>query len=51
MPFIFNDNYIEVFKELKERLISSPILRHYDLDLKLMLETNASDGVMAGILL
>jgi sporulation-control protein spo0M len=50
MPFIFNNNYMEAFKELKNWLISSPVLYHYDLDLKLMLEMDASDRVIAGIL-
>jgi hypothetical protein len=50
-PFIFNSNYIKAFKELKERLISSLILRHYNPDFKLILETDASNGVIAGILL
>jgi RNase H-like domain found in reverse transcriptase len=50
MPFIFNDNYIEAFKELKDRLTSSPILCYYNPDLKLILETDASDGVVAGVL-
>ena len=42
---------MEAFKELKNRLISSLIFRHYDLDLKLILETDASNGVVVGILL
>jgi len=50
MPFVFDDSYIKAFKQLKNQLISSPILHHYDLDLELMLETDASDGVVAGIL-
>jgi RNase H-like domain found in reverse transcriptase len=50
-PFIFNNNYIEAFGELKDRLISSLILRYYNLDLKLILETDASDRVIAGVLL
>jgi len=50
-PFIFNNDCIEAFRELKDRLISSLILCHYNLDLKLMLETDASNGVIAGILL
>jgi len=50
-PFIFNSNCIGAFKELKERLISSLILYYYNLDLKLMLEINASNGVIVGILL
>jgi hypothetical protein len=51
MPFVFNNNYIEAFKELKDRLTSSLILCYYNLDLKLILETDASDGVVAGVLL
>jgi len=51
MPFIFDDNYIETFKELKDRLTSSPVLYHYNLDFKLMLEIDISDGVVAGVLL
>ena len=51
MPFIFNNNYIKAFKELKDQLTSSLILRYYNLDLKLILETDASDGVVAGVLL
>jgi len=38
-------------KELKDRLTSSLILRHYNLDLKSMLETDASNRVVAGVLL
>ena len=51
MPFVFNNNYIKAFKELKDRLISSLILRHYNLDLKLVLETDAFNRVIAEILL
>jgi len=50
-PFVFNDNYIEAFEELKDRLTSSLILYHYDLDLKLILEIDASNKVVAGVLL
>ena len=49
-PFIFNNNCIEAFKELKDRLISSLILCHYNLDLELILETDTSDRVIVGIL-
>jgi len=51
MPFTFDNKYIEAFKELKNRLISSLILRYYNLDFKLILETNTSDGVVVGVLL
>jgi RNase H-like domain found in reverse transcriptase len=50
-PFIFNNDYIEAFRELKHRLISSLILCYYNPDLKLILETDASDGVVAEVLL
>jgi len=51
MPFIFDNNYIEAFKKLKNRLISSLILRYYNPDLELMLETDVFDGVVVGVLL
>ena len=51
MSFIFNNNCIKAFKELKDRLISSLILYHYNPDLKLILETDASNRVVAGVLL
>ena len=41
---------MEAFKELKDWLISSPILHHYNPDLKLMLKIDASNRVIAGIL-
>jgi len=50
-PFIFNNDYMEAFGELKDRLISSLILRHYNPDFELMLETDASKGVIVEILL
>jgi len=50
-PFIFNNNYIEAFRELKDWLISSLILCYYNLDLKSMLEMDAFNKVIAGILL
>ena len=42
---------MEAFKELKDRLISFLILYYYNPDLKLILEIDASNGVIAGILL
>ena len=50
-PFIFNNSYIEAFKEIKNRLISSLVLYYYNPDLKLMLEMDVSNRVVAGILL
>jgi len=51
MPFIFNNNYIKAFKELKDWLTSFLILHYYNLDLKLILETDASNRVIVGVLL
>jgi len=51
MPFIFNDNYIKAFKELKDQLTSSLSFCYYNLDLKLMLEMDASNRVIVGVLL
>ena len=39
------------FKKLKDRLCTAPILCHYDPKLECMLETDASDGVVAAVLL
>ena len=50
IPFAFNSNYKKVFKELKDQLIFFLILYYYDLDLESILETDASDRVIAGIL-
>jgi len=51
MPFIFNNKYIKAFKELKNRLISSLVLCYYNLNFKLMLKMDASDGVVVGVFL
>ena len=51
MPFIFNNNCIKAFKELKDRLIFSLVFYYYNPDLKLMLKTDAFNKVIAGILL
>jgi len=50
-PFIFNNNYIEAFKELKNQLISSLILYYYNLDLELILKIDISNRVVVGVLL
>jgi len=51
MSFVFNNNCIKAFKELKDQLVSSLILYYYDPDLKLMLETDASNRVVVRVLL
>ena len=51
MPFVFNNDCLEAFKELKNQFISSLILCYYNLDFKLILEIDAFNRVVAGILL
>ena len=51
MPFIFNNDCTEAFKELKNWLIFSLILYYYNLDLELMLEIDTFNKVIVGILL
>ena len=48
--FIWNDNCERAFQDLKERFISAPILRWFNPDLEIMIETDASDWVSAGVL-
>jgi hypothetical protein len=50
IPFYFNNDYIEAFKELKHRLTSVPLLRYYQPELESMLEIDALDGIVIGIL-
>jgi hypothetical protein len=50
MSFVFNNDCTEAFKELKNQLIFSSVLYYYNLDFKLMLKTDASNKVVAGIL-
>jgi hypothetical protein len=49
--FIFNENYKEAFKEFKIRLISAPILNHYNLKQKIILKFNTLNDVIAEIFL
>ena len=49
-PFVFDQSCQDAFEELKWQLINSPILRHYDPNLESQIETDASDGVVAGVL-
>jgi len=51
MSFIFNNNYIKAFKGLKDQLISFLIFCYYNPDLKLILEMDAFNRVVAGVLL
>ena len=40
---------MQAFNKLKKRLVLAPLLAHFDPERFLMLETNASDGVIAGV--
>jgi hypothetical protein len=48
--FYFNRACLEAFEELKTRLISSELLKHYDSELPYRIETNILDSIIAGIL-
>ncbi|EDO04015.1 hypothetical protein SS1G_06497 [Sclerotinia sclerotiorum 1980 UF-70] len=50
VPFSFNQECKEAFNTLRGLLTTAPILRHYDYKLESMLETDASDGVIAAVL-
>jgi hypothetical protein len=50
VPFSFNKACWEAFEELKARLTSLDLLRHYDPERQSMIEINALNGIIAGIL-
>ncbi|KAI9035588.1 reverse transcriptase family protein [Aspergillus affinis] len=50
VPFEWTSECREAFNKLKEALTSTPMLRHYDPRLPTRIETDASKGVIAGIL-
>ena len=50
VQFTWTPGCEESFQELKRRLINAPVLQHYRPDLETRLETDASDGVVAGVL-
>jgi transposase InsO family protein len=50
VPFNFDTACKEAFDKLRTALTAAPILRHYRPELETMVETDASDGVIAGIL-
>ena len=50
VPFSFNQVCTEVFQELKDKLTSVSLLRHYNMNLPMMVKTDASDRVVAEIL-
>ena len=48
-PFVFSKACWDAFEELKLRLTSAPLLRHYQPEYECTIETDASDGVIAGV--
>jgi len=40
---------MQAFNKLKKRLVSAPLLAHFNPEWPLMLETNALDSAIAGI--
>jgi len=40
---------MQAFNKLKKRLVLAPLLTHFNLERPLMLETDALDGVIAGV--
>ena len=50
VAFRFDQSCWDAFEEIKTRLISAPILKHYQPEYESMIETDASDGVIAGVL-
>ncbi len=51
VPFVFDAECLRAFNTLRERLMSAPILIHFDPAKETRIETDASDGVIAGVLL
>ena len=50
VPFDFNQRCKDAFQALKDALINAPVLAHYLPEKPTMLEADASDGVVAGVL-
>jgi hypothetical protein len=50
MPFVWTDKCSKSFEALKQAFTMAPILRHFDHDREVIVETDASDYVCAGIL-
>jgi transposase InsO family protein len=48
-PFVFDQSCTTAFEKLKASLTSAPILTHYSPDRQSRLETDSSDGVVAGV--
>ena len=50
VPFVWDNACDEAFEELKHRLTSAPLICHYDPKRQTTVETDASDGVVAGVM-
>jgi hypothetical protein len=52
VPFVWSAECQAAFDELKRRLLTAPILRHFSFgnDIETRMETDSSDGVIAGVL-
>ncbi len=51
VPFRFNKACWDAFKELKSRLTSSKLLYYYNPEKQLIIKIDASNGVIASVLL
>ena len=49
-PFHFDDACRHAWDSLRQALLSTPVLKHYDPYKETRLETDSSDGVVAGVL-
>lgn len=50
VPFVWDTDCERAFQKLKEQLLAIPTLMHFDPELETKIETDASDGVIAGVL-
>ncbi|MDI6015466.1 reverse transcriptase/ribonuclease H family protein, partial [Escherichia coli] len=50
VPFVFDQGCKEAFQRLKDALVTAPVLEHYQPNRETKIETDASDGVVAGVL-
>lgn len=50
VPFKWDQSAQDAFDDLKQRFTTAPILRHFDFDRPIVVETDASDYVSAGVL-
>jgi hypothetical protein len=48
--FLWSDEYSQSFETLKQAFTTAPILRHFDYDHEIIVETDASNYISAGIL-